>query len=91
MLQPLRWLKGRSWSNRFQSEDWSRGEQVSDSPSLINLYKSGFIEIGQWGQEKFYRLSERSTRLLGKKTTDFEKFYLTPNLRLLLPQVFRKS
>jgi hypothetical protein len=44
------------------------------------------LEMGQWGQEKFYRLTPRAQRLL-EPTTDegFTQFYLTPNFEIMAP------
>jgi len=42
--------------------------------------------MGQWGQEKFYRLSDRGRRLLHPPEDDgFTQFYLTPSFEIMAP------
>jgi hypothetical protein len=42
--------------------------------------------MGQWGQEKFYRLTPRAIALLQPPEDDgFRQFYLTPDFRMMAP------
>jgi len=42
--------------------------------------------MGQWGQEKFYRLSPRGLHLLEPPEDDgFQQFYLTPSFEIMAP------
>lgn len=44
------------------------------------------LELGQWGQEKFYRLSQRAKALLEPEDDEgFSQFYLTPSFEIMAP------
>jgi len=46
----------------------------------------GFLELGKWGQEKFFRLTDRSKALVMTiQEVEFDKFYLTPNFEVVAP------
>src|SRR5690606_13406836 len=46
----------------------------------------GLLEMGQWGQEKFYRLTQRAHALLEPPEDDgFRQFYLTPDFKMMAP------
>jgi hypothetical protein len=48
--------------------------------------RTGLLELGQWGQEKFYRLSPRARTLLEPAHDDgFRQFYLTPSFEIMAP------
>jgi hypothetical protein len=48
--------------------------------------RSGILEMGQWGQEKFYRLSPRGRQILEPAGDDgFQQFYLTPSFEIMAP------
>ena len=82
-----RWRRGEDWRERYQrgmyaSARTSERESFSFSP----LVRSGILEMGQWGQEKFYRLSPRGKHLLEPSEDDgFQQFYLTPSFEIMAP------
>jgi len=82
-----RWLRGEDWRDRF-----GRGVYVNvrtgerESYSFATLVRCGILEMGQWGQEKFYRLSARGQNLLHPvKKDEFADFYLTPAFEIMAP------
>lgn len=88
-LQALyrRWTRGEDWRRRFQ-----RGELAAtrtnerESWSFAPLVHCGMLELGEWGQEKFYRLTPRATALLDPPEQDgFSRFYLTPSFEVMAP------
>lgn len=82
-----RWRRGDDWRERFQKGQWAspRGG-ARDAYSFSTLVNSGMLELGIWGQEKFYRLSPRSKRLLEPSEEEgFQKFYLTPSFEIMAP------
>ena len=87
-LSPLyrRWIKGEKWRQRFYENDWSPEQNAKDLDSLSILWRLGFLEMAQWGQEKLYRLSVQGRSLIShKKSEEFDKFYLTPNFEIVAP------
>jgi hypothetical protein len=57
-----------------------------ESYSFAPLVRAGILEFGQWGQEKFYRLSARGRMLLEPQEDDgFRQFYLTPSFEIMAP------
>jgi hypothetical protein len=88
-LQALyrRWMRGEDWRDRHHKGQWatprsSQREGYSFSP----LVEAGMLELGQWGQEKFYRLSSRAKRLLDPPEDEgFTQFYLTPSFEIMAP------
>lgn len=81
------WKRGKDWKNRYRSGSYaptrtSEREAWSFSP----LVQCGLLEMGQWGQEKFYRLTSRASDLLDPPEDDgFRQFYLTPDFKLMAP------
>jgi hypothetical protein len=82
-----RWKRGEDWRSRLQ-----RGQTASartsdrDSYSFAPLVRAGLLELGIWGQEKFYRLSPRGRQLLEPAEDDgFRQFYLTPSFEIMAP------
>ncbi len=88
-LQALyrRWRKGEDWRKRYHSGAWkSVKEGGRESYSFAPLVTSGLVELGQWGQEKFYRLNPRGARLIEPPKDDgFQQFYLTPSFEIMAP------
>ena len=82
-----RWTRGDDWRTRY-----GKGEFVAtrtaerQSFSFSSLVNCGMLELGEWGQEKFYRLTERAKRLLDPPEDDgFSQFYLTPSFEIMAP------
>ncbi|MFK7928569.1 MAG: helicase-associated domain-containing protein, partial [Myxococcota bacterium] len=82
-----RWKRGEDWRSRIQrgqTQATRTGDR--DSYSFAPLVRSGILELGQWGQEKFYRLSPRGQHLLSPPEDDgFRQFYLTPAFEAMAP------
>jgi len=82
-----RWKRGEDWRDRYQRGQVAnlRGNE-RESYSFSPLVRSGILEMGQWGQEKFYRLSPRGRQLLEPAADDgFQQFYLTPSFEIMAP------
>ncbi|MCB9664939.1 MAG: helicase-associated domain-containing protein [Alphaproteobacteria bacterium] len=81
------WKKGKDWRQRYQSGAYApqrSGER--DSFTFSALVQCGLLELGQWGQEKFYRLTPRALALLEPPEDDgFRQFYLTPDFKMMAP------
>jgi len=88
-LQALyrRWRRGEEWRLRYHSENWAAPRQATrDGFTFTPLVNTGMLELGQWGQEKFYRLTQRTLRLLEPPEDEgFTQFYLTPNFEVMAP------
>jgi len=82
-----RWKRGEDWRERFSRGVFQPGRGFErESYSFAPLVHCGVLEMGQWGQEKFYRVSERGHRLLHPPEDDgFTQFYLTPNFEIMAP------
>ncbi len=82
-----RWLRGEDWRKRFHKGEYAATRQSErESFSFAPLVHSGMIELGQWGQEKFYRLTPRARMLLEPPEDDgFSQFYLTPSFEIMAP------
>ena len=84
-LQALyrRWTRGEDWRRRFQ-----RGELAAtrtnerESWSFAPLVHCGMLELGEWGQEKFYRLTPAGRRQLAAEVRTF-RAYAEAVLRIL--------
>ncbi len=82
-----RWRRGDDWRERFHKGQWAspRGG-ARDAYGFSTLVNSGMMELGIWGQEKFYRLSPRARRMLAPSEDEgFQKFYLTPSFEIMAP------
>lgn len=82
-----RWKRGEDWRDRH-ARGQTQASRSSDrsSYSFAPLVRSGVLELGQWGQEKFYRLSPRGKVLLSPPEDDgFRQFYLTPSFEAMAP------
>jgi hypothetical protein len=82
-----RWKRGEDWRDRFSRGQYAnvRGSE-RESYSFAPLVRAGILEMGQWGQEKFYRLSPRGRQMLEPATDDgFQQFYLTPSFEIMAP------
>ncbi|MEL6343166.1 MAG: helicase-associated domain-containing protein [Myxococcota bacterium] len=88
-LQALyrRWRRGAEWRKRLHSDDWKLTRQAQrESFTFAPLVTTGLVELGQWGQEKFYRLSSRGKRLIAPPEEEgFSQFYLTPSFEIMAP------
>jgi hypothetical protein len=82
-----RWKRGEDWRTRFQRGQTQSGRTGDrDSYSFAPLVRAGLLELGRWGQEKFYRLSPRGKLLLEPAEDDgFRQFYLTPSFEVMAP------
>lgn len=82
-----RWRKGEEWRKRFFSGSYSATKSSErESFSFAPLVRSGILDMGQWGQEKFYRVSARGMNLLEPPEDDgFLQFYLTPSFEIMAP------
>ncbi len=88
-LQALyrRWRRGEDWRDRYHKGLYAspRGGD-RDGFSFTPLVASGMLELGTWGQQKFYRLSPRAQHLLDPPEDEgFTQFYLTPNYEIIAP------
>lgn len=82
-----RWKRGEDWRDRFSRSQYAnvRGNE-RESYSFSPLVRAGILEMGQWGQEKFYRLSPRGRQMLEPAADDgFQQFYLTPSFEIMAP------
>jgi hypothetical protein len=81
------WKKGKDWRARYRSGVYAPGKtNERDSFTFAPLVQSGLLEMGQWGQEKFYRLTPRALALLEPPEDDgFRQFYLTPDFKMMAP------
>ncbi len=82
-----RWKRGEDWRERFKRGVFANARSNErESFSFAPLVRSGILEMGQWGQEKFYRLSPRGRQLLEPAENDgFAQFYLTPSFEVMAP------
>ena len=82
-----RWKRGEDWRKRLEQGNFSAGRSHErESYSFAPLVQAGLLEMGQWGQEKFYRLSPRGRQLLDpQKEEGFDQFYLTPSFEIMAP------
>lgn len=90
--QPLvalyrRWRRGEDWRERFGRGVFGSVRTADrQSYSFAPLVRAGILDLGQWGQEKFYRLSARGRMLLEPTNDDgFQQFYLTPAFEIMAP------
>ena len=88
-LQALyrRWRRGEDWRERYRKGQWSSPKTAQrEGYSFSPLADAGILELGQWGQEKFYRLSTRALRLVEPPEDEgFTQFYLTPSFEIMAP------
>ena len=82
-----RWRRGRDWRERFHKDTWATPRTAQrEGYTFTALVNTGMVELGHWGQEKFYRLTPRGERMLSlKDDEDFSQFYLTPSFELMAP------
>lgn len=82
-----RWRKGEEWRKRLLSGNFAPPKGAErDSYTFTPLVRSGILDMGQWGQEKFYRVSTRGQHLLNPPADDgFMQFYLTPSFEIMAP------
>ncbi len=87
MAMYRRWKRGEDWRDRFvRGQGAASRTHERESFSFSPLVRAGFLEMGQWGQEKFYRLSQRGQHLLEPPADDgFSQFYLTPSFEIMAP------
>ncbi|TNE85074.1 MAG: WYL domain-containing protein [Deltaproteobacteria bacterium] len=87
VAQYRRWRKGADWRERYQRGTYAATRSHErESYSFAPLVRAGMLEMGQWGQEKFYRLSPRGRALLSPAEDDgFRQFYLTPSFEIMAP------
>jgi signal recognition particle subunit SEC65 len=82
-----RWVRGEDWRARLHKDTWQTARTAErDSYSFAPLVNTGMLELGQWGQEKFYRLSPRARHMLEpQEAEEFSQFYLTPSFEIMAP------
>jgi signal recognition particle subunit SEC65 len=82
-----RWQRGEDWRKRYSRGTYAATRSSErESYSFSALVQSGILEMGRWGQEKFYRLSARGRYLLEPREDDgFAQFYLTPSFEIMAP------
>jgi len=82
-----RWMRGEDWRERYQRGTYANARSHErESYSFAPLVRAGILEMGTWGQEKFYRLSPRGRQLLEPADDDgFAQFYLTPSFEIMAP------
>lgn len=82
-----RWRRGQEWRERFRKDAWATPRTAQrEGYNFGPLVNTGMVELGHWGQEKFYRLTPRGQRLLSNEEDEgFSQFYLTPNFELMAP------
>jgi len=82
-----RWQRGEDWRDRYHRGAFSSVRSHDrESYSFAPLVRAGILDLGQWGQEKFYRLSARGRMLLNPSEDDgFTQFYLTPSFEIMAP------
>lgn len=88
-LQALyrRWRRGEDWRERYHKGQYAspRGAE-REGYTFTGLVNSGILELGTWGQQKFFRLSPRAAALLDPPEDEgFTKFYLTPSYEIMAP------
>jgi hypothetical protein len=88
-LQALyrRWSRGEDWRERFHKGEFTATRSHErESWSFAPLVNCGMLELGEWGQEKFYRLTPRALAMLEPPEEDgFTQFYLTPSFEIMAP------
>ncbi len=82
-----RWRRGEDWRERFHKGQWQTPKSSTrEAYGFSPLVNSGMLELGTWGQEKFYRLSPRAKQLLAPSDEEgFQQFYLTPSFEIMAP------
>ncbi len=88
-LQALyrRWTRGEDWRTRYHKGEFGATRtHERESWSFAPLVDSGMLELGEWGQEKFYRLTARALAMLEPPEEEgFTQFYLTPSFEIMAP------
>jgi hypothetical protein len=88
-LQALyrRWRRGEDWRDRYHKGLYHSPRGADrEGYSFTPLVACGMLEVGLWGQQKFYRLTPRAQRLLDPPSDEgFSQFYLTPNYEIIAP------
>ncbi len=82
-----RWKRGEDWRERYHRGAYENPRTAErDSWSFSPLVNCGMLELGLWGQQKFYRLSARARALVEPPADDgFHQFYLTPSYEIMAP------
>ena len=88
-LQALyrRWTRGEDWRNRFHKGEFGASRtHERESWSFAPLVNCGMLELGEWGQEKFYRLTPRALAMIEPpEEEEFTQFYLMPSFEIMAP------
>jgi hypothetical protein len=88
-LQALyrRWSRGEDWRERFHRGQYAATRQGDrEGYTFTALVAAGMLDVGLWGQQKFYRLTPRARDLVEPPTDDgFRQFYLTPSYEIMAP------
>jgi hypothetical protein len=87
VAQYRHWKRGREWRARYTSGVFANARtNERESFTFAPLVQCGLLEMGMWGQEKFYRLTVRAQALLEpSKDEGFRQFYLTPDFKMMAP------
>jgi hypothetical protein len=82
-----RWKRGEEWRKRLHEGEYAPSrDNERESWSFAHLVRCGMLELGEWGQEKFYRLTPRAKAMLEPEEDDgFTAFYLTPSFEIMAP------
>ena len=82
-----RWNRGEDWRARLHKGAYAATRQNErESWSFAPLVNCGMLELGEWGQEKFYRLTPRALAMLEPSEDEgFTAFYLTPSFEIMAP------
>lgn len=88
-LQALyrRWKRGEDWRDRYHKRVYASPRGVErEGFSFTPLVTCGMLELGVWGQQKFFRLTPRALNLLEPSDEEgFKQFYLTPSYEIMAP------
>mgnify|MGYP003952261263 CR=1 FL=1 len=82
-----RWNRGEDWRGRLHKGAYTATRSNERASwSFAPLVNCGMLELGEWGQEKFYRLTPRAKVMLEPAEDEgFTAFYLTPSFEIMAP------
>jgi hypothetical protein len=82
-----RWKRGEQWRKMLHEGVYvPQRTNEREGWSFAPLVRCGMLELGEWGQEKFYRLTPRAKSMLEPAEDDgFTAFYLTPSFEIMAP------
>lgn len=82
-----RWKRGEQWRKLLHEGEFVPPRtNEREGWSFAPMVRCGMLELGEWGQEKFYRLTPRAKAMLEPAEDDgFTAFYLTPSFEIMAP------